>query len=110
MIRVRRGTAKISLPPRRPIACIKSGFCQYPWRGASPNRYPMTTQLQHAPTRRDFAIIALAGISALAAGGASAAAPVQISPEEALKALDPWADALITGDPVVVEKVLAPEF
>lgn len=49
-------------------------------------------------------------MSALAAGAASAAAVVQISPEEALEALDPWADALLTGDPAVVEKVLAPEY
>ena len=60
------------------------------------------------PTRRDFSIVALAGISALAAGAASAAA--KITPEEALKALDPWADAVFTGDPAVIEKVLAPEF
>jgi hypothetical protein len=68
----------------------------------------MTRDRQHTSTRRDFTIIALAGISALAAGAADAAEP--ISPEEALKALDPWADAIVTGDPAVVEKVLAPEF
>ncbi len=62
------------------------------------------------PTRRDFSIVALMGLSAFAMGTASAAAPVQISPEAALKALDPWADALFTGDPAVIEKVLAPEF
>ena len=60
------------------------------------------------PTRRDFSIVALVGISAFAAGAASAAA--KISPEEALKALDPWVDAIFTGDPVAIEKVLAPEF
>lgn len=65
---------------------------------------------QHIPTRRDFALVALAGISALAAGAAGAAATDKIPPEEALKALDPWADALLTGDPAVIEKVLAPEF
>lgn len=62
------------------------------------------------PTRRDFSIAALATISALAVGAASAAAAEQISPEEALKALDPWIEAVFTGDPAVVEKVLAPEF
>jgi hypothetical protein len=62
------------------------------------------------PTRRDFSIVALVGISTFAAGMASAAATGHISTEEALKALDPWADALFTGDPVVIEKVLAPEF
>ena len=67
-------------------------------------------QYRKAPTRRDFSIVALAGISAFAAGAASVAATAQILPEEALKALDPWADALFTGDPVVIEKVLAPEY
>lgn len=65
---------------------------------------------QHTSTRRDFALVALAGISALAAGATGAAATDKIPPEEALKALDPWADALLTGDPAVIEKVLAPEF
>jgi len=60
-------------------------------------------------TRRDFSIAALAGIAALAAAGAAKAA-VKISPEEALKALDPWVDALFTGDPAAIEKVLAPEY
>ena len=59
-------------------------------------------------TRRDFSIVALAGIAAFAAGAANAAA--KISPEEALKALDPWADALFSGDPAAIEKVLAPEY
>jgi len=68
----------------------------------------MTRDRQHTSTRRDFTIIALAGISAFAADAADAAEP--IPPEEALKALDPWADALLTGDPAVIEKVLAPEF
>lgn len=63
-----------------------------------------------APTRRDISILALAGISALAAGAASEAAAIEISPEEALKALDPWADALFSGDPVKIDKVLAPEY
>ncbi|MBK1870209.1 nuclear transport factor 2 family protein [Aestuariivirga sp. YIM B02566] len=61
-------------------------------------------------TRRDFSIAALATISALAVGAGSAAAAVEVSEEEALKALDPWADALFSGDPAKVEKVLAPEY
>ena len=60
------------------------------------------------PTRRDFSIIALAGIAALATSAASAA--TKVSSKDALKALDPWADALFTGDPAVIEKVLAPEY
>ena len=43
-------------------------------------------------------------------GQASPPAAGPISQEEALKALDPWVDALFAGDPVKVEKVLAPEF
>jgi hypothetical protein len=60
-------------------------------------------------TRRDCSLAALAGLSALALG-AKVADAEEISQEEALKALDPWADALFTGDPAKVEKVLAPEY
>jgi hypothetical protein len=61
-------------------------------------------------SRRDFSIVALAGLSALAVAGAGVAVAGPISREEALKALDPWVDALFAGDPAKVEKVLAPEF
>lgn len=61
-------------------------------------------------TRRDFSIAALAAVSALAVGAGNAAASVEVSEEEALKALDPWADALFSGDPAKIEKVLAPEY
>jgi hypothetical protein len=62
-------------------------------------------------SRRDFSIVALAGITALAAVATEAdAAKMSVSQEEALKALDPWIDAVVSGDPAVVEKVLAPEF
>jgi hypothetical protein len=60
-------------------------------------------------TRRDFSIFAL-GITAFAATATSAAQAKQFPQKEALKALDPWADALATGDPAKIEKVLAPEF
>ena len=60
-------------------------------------------------TRRDCSLAALAGLSALALGAGTAAAE-EVSQEEALKALDPWVDAIFTGDPAVVEKVLAPEY
>lgn len=71
----------------------------------------MINESQHkkSPNRREFSIAALAGISAFAAA-ASGAAAEPVSPEEAMKALDPWGDAVFTGDPAVVEKVLAPEF
>src|SRR3954449_6057007 len=61
-------------------------------------------------SRRNVAlglIIAGAG-SALA--GKMAQAQAEVSEAEALEALDPWADALFTGDPAVVDKVLAKEF
>lgn len=72
----------------------------------------MTSQphFEITSTRRNFSLAALAGISALVARAPGAAAAEQISPEDALKALDPWADALLTGDPALVDKVLAPEF
>ena len=39
-----------------------------------------------------------------------AQAQAEVSEAEALEALDPWADALFTGDPAVVDQVLAEEF
>lgn len=63
-----------------------------------------------SPTRRDFSIIALMGMSALAAATAKAGATVELSKEDALQALDPWVDALVTGDPALIDKVLAPEY
>jgi hypothetical protein len=64
-----------------------------------------------ATTRREFSVVALAGISALAmAATAAANAQAPVSQEDALKALDPWIDAIVSGDPAVVDKVLAPEF
>lgn len=66
---------------------------------------------KQTPTRRGFSIVALAGFTALAAVATEAdAAKVSVSQAEALKALDPWIDAVVSGDPAVVEKVLAPEF
>ncbi|MGE0239328.1 MAG: nuclear transport factor 2 family protein [Parvibaculaceae bacterium] len=70
----------------------------------------MISRPQPAHTRRDFGIVALLGISALAAGATAAAAAESIPPEAALKALDPWIDAIVSGDPAMVDKVLAPEF
>src|SRR4051812_38133876 len=46
--------------------------------------------------------------SALA--GSLAQAQAEVSEVEALEALDPWVDALFTGDPAVVDQVLAEEF
>jgi len=61
-------------------------------------------------TRRDAAIGMLVGISGLAAIAGPATAQQKVSEAEALAALNPWADALLTGDPATVEKVLAPEY
>ena len=64
-----------------------------------------------APTRREFSLTAVVGISAIVGGVARVAAATKpISQEEALNALNPWIDAVFTGDPIIAEKVLAPEF
>lgn len=60
--------------------------------------------------RREFSIAVLAGLSALAAGIGHSTAAEKLSEQQALAALDPWLDALVTGDPAVVETVLAPEY
>ena len=61
-------------------------------------------------TRRDLALgLVLAGTASALAGG-MARAQAEVSEADALEALDPWADALFTGDPAVVDKVLAEEF
>jgi hypothetical protein len=60
--------------------------------------------------RREFSIAVLAGFSALAAGIGHSRAGEQLTEQQAVEALDPWLDALITGDPAVVETVLAPEY
>lgn len=62
------------------------------------------------PTRRDFSFLALAGFSALAVGLGPAGATEPLSGEEARAALDPWIDAIMTGDAAVVDGVLAPEY
>ncbi len=61
-------------------------------------------------TRREFSMVALAGLSALAAGIAPSTAAEQLSEQQALEALNPWFDAIFTGDAALVEKVLAPEY
>ena len=61
-------------------------------------------------TRRDVALgLVLAGAGSAVAGD-MAKAQAKVSEAEALEALDPWADALFTGDPAVVGEVLAEEF
>ena len=53
--------------------------------------------------------LVLAGAGSALAGD-MAQARAKVSEADALEALDPWADALFTGDPAVVGKVLAEEF
>jgi hypothetical protein len=60
--------------------------------------------------RRDFSILALAGMGALAAGISVAGAAEALTEEQAHAALDPWIDAIMTGDPAAVDKVIAPEY
>src|SRR4051794_29878484 len=61
-------------------------------------------------SRRDVALgLVIAGAGSALAGNL-VQAQAKASKAEALKALDPWADALFTGDPAVVAQVLAEEF
>ena len=61
-------------------------------------------------TRRGLALgLVIAGAGS-ALTGSMAQAQAQVSEAEALQALDPWADALFTGDPAAVGEVLAEEF
>src|SRR3954454_19502924 len=61
-------------------------------------------------TRRDVALGLVISGAGSALAGSTAPAQAKVSEAEALKALDPWADALFTGDPATVDKVLAEEF
>jgi len=60
-------------------------------------------------TRRDAAVGMLVGFSALAMT-ASGALGQNASEKDALEALNPWADALFSGDAAAIAKVLAPEY
>ncbi|MFL5333686.1 MAG: nuclear transport factor 2 family protein [Geminicoccaceae bacterium] len=61
-------------------------------------------------TRRDVALgLVIVGAGSALAGN-MAQAQAKVSEAEALNALDPWVDALFTGDPAVVDRVLAEEF
>src|SRR3954454_18592645 len=61
-------------------------------------------------TRRDVALGLIIAGAVSASAGKMAQAQAKGSEADALQALDPWADALFTGDPAVVDKVLAEEF
>ncbi len=61
--------------------------------------------------RRDLARSLVIGAAAtLLSGGEAAASAISVGEAQALEALDPWADALYSGDPAQVERVLAPEY
>ena len=61
-------------------------------------------------TRRDAALGLIVAGAVSASAGNMAQAQAEVSEADALEALDPWADALFTGDPAVVDRVLAEEF
>ena len=49
-------------------------------------------------------------MAALAVTGAKAGVEIIVTEADALSALNPWADALFSGDPAQVAQVLAPEY
>jgi len=65
---------------------------------------------EQATTRRDFSLLALAGISLLATGASPAWAGEILSEKAAREALDPWYDAVFSADPAAVAVFLAPEY
>jgi hypothetical protein len=60
-------------------------------------------------TKRDVAIALALGVTAFAVE-AKAGVEIIVTEADALSALNPWADALFTGDPEKVAQVLAPEY
>lgn len=70
----------------------------------------MKTVETNTPNRRDFSLLALVGLTALAAGVGTAGAAEALTEEQAREALDPWIAAIMTGDPAKVDGVLAPEY
>lgn len=70
----------------------------------------MTSSSEGETTRRDFSLLALAGLSVLAAGTLPSAAAEPLSEQQAREALDPWYQAIFAGDPERVAEVLAPEY
>jgi ketosteroid isomerase-like protein len=60
--------------------------------------------------KRDAGLALLAGVAGLGLALQPSAAQSTVSTEEATAAIMAWLDALQTGDPAAVEKVLAPEF
>ena len=61
-------------------------------------------------TRRDVALGLMTVLPAIALATDIASAGEAVPDSEALAAMNPWADALFSGDPAKVAKVLAPEY
>jgi hypothetical protein len=66
--------------------------------------------MKNVINRRDATLGFVTAFAALAVIGGSAAADEAVSEAIALEALNPWADALFSGDPAKIERVLAPEY
>jgi hypothetical protein len=62
------------------------------------------------PNKREVTSALAFGVAALGATGVRARGARAATEAEALEALNPWADALFSGDPARVERVLAPEY
>ncbi|MCA3574308.1 MAG: nuclear transport factor 2 family protein [Aestuariivirga sp.] len=60
--------------------------------------------------KRDVSLALLAGMAGLGLAMQPSAADSAVTGEDANAAIMTWLDALQTGDPAAVEKVLAPEF
>jgi hypothetical protein len=61
-------------------------------------------------TRREVIVGISSGLAGLAVAAGRSMAQSPASESDALDVLNPWADALFSGDPGQVEKVLAPEY
>lgn len=70
----------------------------------------MTSYSDGETTRRDFSLLVFVGLSALAAGTVPSTAGEPLTEQKAREALDPWYQAVFTGDPKQVAEVLAPEY
>ena len=60
--------------------------------------------------RRNATLGLVTAVAALTSLGGLARADAAVSEATALEALNPWADALFSGDPAKIVKVLAPEY
>src|SRR4051794_39290046 len=84
----------VSTRPQPPIIDMNSNF------GGS----------ETMPNKREVTSALAFGVAALGAMGARARGATAVTDAEALDALNHWANALFSGDPAQVEKVLAPEY